>query len=97
MAFAKGVLEASCRYLAVELAPFGIRTNLINAGITRTNALMALPDAEATLSYTKKRNPFKRLTTPKDVAKVVCLLAGDETAWINGEIIRVDGGEQIVF
>jgi len=97
VAFAKGVLEASSRYLAVELAPFGIRTNLINAGITRTDALMAMPDAEKTLAYTQKRNPFKRLTTPLDVAKVVCLLADDDAAWINGEIIRVDGGEQIVF
>ena len=97
VAFAKGVLEASCRYLAVELAPFGIRTNLINAGITRTDALLALPDAEKTLIYTKERNPFKRLTTPLDVAKVVCLLSDDDAEWINGEIIRVDGGEQIVF
>jgi len=97
VAFGKGVLEASCRYLAIELAPYGIRTNLINAGISRTDALMAMPDAEATLSYTKKRNPFKRLTTPLDVANVVCLLADDAAGWINGEIIRVDGGEQIVF
>lgn len=97
VAFAKGVLEAACRYLAVELAPHGIRTNLINAGITDTPALRAILGAENALKYTKNRNPFKRLTTPEDIANVVCLLAGNEAAWINGEIIRVDGGEQIVF
>jgi len=41
------------------------------------------------------RNPFKRLTTPKDVANVVYLLSLPESSWINGEIIRVDGGEGI--
>lgn len=97
VAFAKGVMEAACRYLAVELAPYGIRTNLINAGITDTPALRAIPGAEDALKYTKNRNPFKRLTTPEDIAHVVCMLAAPEAAWINGEIIRVDGGEQIVF
>jgi enoyl-[acyl-carrier protein] reductase I len=41
------------------------------------------------------RNPFRRLTTPRDVANVIGLLATDEAAWINGEVIRVDGGEHI--
>jgi enoyl-[acyl-carrier protein] reductase I len=41
------------------------------------------------------RNPFRRLTTPRDVANVICLLATDEAGWINGEVIRVDGGEHI--
>ena len=41
------------------------------------------------------RNPFGRLTTPTDVAKVIALLATDDAGWINGEVIRVDGGEHI--
>ena len=41
------------------------------------------------------RNPFKRITTPQDVANVVYLLAKDEAAWINGSIIIADGGEHI--
>jgi NAD(P)-dependent dehydrogenase (short-subunit alcohol dehydrogenase family) len=41
------------------------------------------------------RNPFGRLTTPRDVANVISLLARDEAGWINGEVIRVDGGEHI--
>ena len=42
-----------------------------------------------------KRNPFGRLTKPEDVANVISLLAMDESAWINGSLIRVDGGEHI--
>ena len=41
------------------------------------------------------RNPFGRLTTPRDVANVIGLLASDDAAWINGTLIRVDGGEHV--
>ena len=41
------------------------------------------------------RNPGRRLTLPSDVANVIYLLSRDEAAWINGEVIRVDGGEHI--
>ena len=60
----------------------------------REKIALALIDS---FKNTKNKNPFKRLTKPDDVAKVVWLLAQDEAAWINGEIIRVDGGEQIVY
>ena len=40
-------------------------------------------------------NPFKRLTTPEDVANVVSLLCADEASWINGCVIPVDGGEHL--
>jgi enoyl-[acyl-carrier protein] reductase I len=94
---AKSVLESGCRYLASALAPFGITTNLINAGITDTPALRAIPSYQKIINSAIKRNPFKRLTTPEDVAKVIFLLSVEEANWINGEIIRVDGGEQIIM
>ncbi|MEI6852201.1 MAG: SDR family oxidoreductase [Bacteroidota bacterium] len=97
VAAAKSVLESGCRYLASELAPFGITTNLINAGITETPALKAIPSSQKIIETAIRRNPFKRLTLPEDVAKVICLLATDEAGWINGEIIRVDGGEQLMM
>lgn len=96
VAASKSVLESSCRYLAVELAPYGITTNLINAGITETPALKAIPNSEELLEKAKQKNPFKRITQTDDVAKVIYLLSMDEAAWINGEIIRVDGGEQLM-
>jgi enoyl-[acyl-carrier protein] reductase I len=54
-----------------------------------------IPHSDAIKSYTLKRNPFKRLTRPEDVANAVYLLCKDEAAWINGAIIPVNGGEHI--
>ena len=92
---AKAVLENLCRYMAVELAPLGITTNLLNAGVTDTPALRMIPGAEKYLRKAKERNPSGRLTTPEDVANVISLFTQNESDWINGAIIRVDGGEQI--
>ena len=93
---AKATLEAIMRNIALEFAPFGIRANCIQAGVTDTVSFRMIPGSEKLAAYTKKRNPFKRLTTPKDVADVVYLLCKDEAAWINGSVIPVNGGEHIV-
>lgn len=92
---AKCALESVARSLAVELAPFGVRTNVIQAGVTDTPALRAIPGSELLKAQARLRNPFRRLTTPRDVANVIALLASDEAGWINGEVIRVDGGEHV--
>lgn len=96
IAAAKSVLETGCKYLAVELAPFGITTNLINAGVTDTAAVKVFPNYKRLIETAKNLNPFKRLTTPEDIAKVISLLVTDEASWINGTTIRVDGGEQLM-
>jgi enoyl-[acyl-carrier protein] reductase III len=93
---AKATLEAITRNLALEFAPFGIRTNCIQAGITNTASFRMIPGSGELKEITKTRNPFKRLTKPEDVANVVYLLCKDEAAWINGSIIPVNGGEHIV-
>lgn len=95
VAAAKVSLESLARSIAVEYAPFGIRCNVIQAGITETPALAAIPGSDHMKAQARIRNPFQRLTTPRDVANVIALLATDEAAWINGEVIRVDGGEHI--
>jgi NAD(P)-dependent dehydrogenase (short-subunit alcohol dehydrogenase family) len=92
---AKVALESLSRSIAVEYAPYGIRCNVIQAGITETPALAAIPGSSHLSAQARIRNPFKRLTTPRDVANVIYLLARDEAAWINGTVIRVDGGEHI--
>jgi NAD(P)-dependent dehydrogenase (short-subunit alcohol dehydrogenase family) len=92
---AKCALESVARSLAVELAPFGVRTNVIQAGVTDTPALRAIPGSDQLKAQARLRNPFGRLTTPSDVANVIALLCTDEAAWINGEVIRVDGGEHV--
>ncbi len=95
VAAAKVALESLARSIAVEYAPFGIRCNVVQAGITETPALAAIPGSTHLKAQARLRNPFRRLTRPADVADVIYLLCRDEAAWINGAIIRADGGEHI--
>lgn len=95
VAAAKVALESIARAIAVEMAPYGIRCNVVQAGITDTPALRLIPGNAHLKARARLRNPFRRLTTPQDVANVVYLLCRDEAAWINGEVVRVDGGEHI--
>jgi len=95
VAAAKVALESVSRAMALELAPYGIRSNVVQAGITDTQALRAIPGNAHLKAQARLRNPFGRLTTPRDVADVIYLLSTDEAAWVNGEVIRVDGGEHI--
>lgn len=92
---AKVTLEAITRNIALEFAPYGIRANCIQAGVTDTASLRMIPGSDQLKEHSKKRNPFNRLTTPEDVANVVYLLSKDEASWINGTIIKVDGGESL--
>ncbi|MBI2378268.1 MAG: SDR family oxidoreductase [Deltaproteobacteria bacterium] len=92
---AKAALESVSRAIAVELAPYGIRANVVQAGVTETPALRLIPGSKTLSASAKLRNPFGRLTTPEDVADVICLLCTNEARWINGALIRVDGGEHI--
>ena len=92
---AKAALEAITRNIALEFAPFGIRANCIQAGVTDTASLRMIPESDTLKTQSLLRNPFGRLTTPEDVANAVYLLCRDEAAWINGAIIPVDGGEHI--
>ena len=95
VAAAKVALESLARSMAVELAPHGVRANVLQAGVTDTPALRAIPGAPQLLANARRRNPFARLTTPRDVANAIYLLARPEAAWINGTILRVDGGEHV--
>ncbi len=92
---AKAALEAITRNIALEFAPYGIRANCIQAGVTNTFSFRMIPGHEQLEEAAMKRNPFKKLTTPEDVANVLYLLCKDEAAWINGTIIIADGGEHI--
>ncbi len=92
---AKTALESVSRSIALEFAPYGIRSNVLQAGVTDTPALRLIPGNDHMKARMKLRNPYHRLTTPEDVADVVALMCTAEAAWINGEVIRVDGGEHI--
>jgi enoyl-[acyl-carrier protein] reductase III len=92
---AKCALESHVRQLAMELAPRGITVNAIMAGVTRTPALDKIPGASEIADRALARNPSGRLTIPSDVAACLVALSGPGTAWMTGNVIRVDGGETL--
>ncbi len=93
VAIAKAALQSLTTYMAVEFAPYGLKTNLIQAGITNTAALQKIPGSAKLVEIAQARNPLGRMTEPQDVANAIYLLCTDEAAWINGALIHVDGGE----
>jgi NAD(P)-dependent dehydrogenase (short-subunit alcohol dehydrogenase family) len=93
---AKAALESHVRQLAMELAPRGIAINAIRAGVTDTPALRKIPGHEAIAETALKRNPAGRLTTTDDVARAIAALCRPGTEWMTGNVIGVDGGEDII-
>ncbi len=93
---AKAVLESHIRQLAFELMPHGITANAIQAGVTMTPGSSKIPGIEKLAEFARLRNPAGRLTTPEDVACAIVALMSDKAHWVTGNVIRVDGGEDIV-
>jgi enoyl-[acyl-carrier protein] reductase III len=79
--------------MAIELSKYGLKTNLIQAGITITPSMKKIPASKKLIEMSIARSPFGRMTRPEDVANVIYLLCTDEAYWINGSVIHVDGGE----
>jgi NAD(P)-dependent dehydrogenase (short-subunit alcohol dehydrogenase family) len=92
---AKAALESHIRQLAVELAPFGVAANAIQAGVTDTPAQNKIPGADEMLEGARRRNPHHRLTTTQDVARTIRALSVRGLGWMTGNVIRVDGGESL--
>jgi enoyl-[acyl-carrier protein] reductase III len=93
---AKAALESHVRQLAVELAPFGISINALQAGVADTPAARKIPGSEQMFARALESNPGKRLTTPEDVAEILVSLSLCESTWMTGNVIRVDGGEDLL-
>jgi enoyl-[acyl-carrier protein] reductase III len=87
----KAALEALVRYLAVELAPSGIRVNAVSAGVVETGALEYFPNRDAMLEM-GIRNPVGRIVSPEDVAACVTFLCSPDAEMIRGQTLVVDGG-----
>jgi enoyl-[acyl-carrier protein] reductase III len=92
----KGALEALARHLAVELAPRGIRVNILTAGAVLTDAWQAVPNSEARIAETIRRTPTGCLVTAEEVAYGAQFLCSDAAAGIIGHTLVLDGGTGIM-
>jgi enoyl-[acyl-carrier protein] reductase III len=92
----KAAIESLVRYLAVEYAPQGIRTNAVSAGLVETGALEHFPDKDAMLAGFRDRTPAGRLVEPADIADAVVFLASPAADMIRGQTIVLDGGYSIL-
>ncbi len=88
----KAALESLVRYLAVELAPRGIRANAVSAGVVETGALEHFPNKDEMLRAGRERTPAGRLVKPGDVADAVAWLCSPGAEMVCGHTLVVDGG-----
>jgi enoyl-[acyl-carrier protein] reductase III len=88
----KAALESLVRYLAVELAPRGIRVNAVSGGVVETGALEHFPNREQMLEMARLRTPAGRMVAPEDIADVVEFLCSPGADMIRGQTLIVDGG-----
>jgi len=88
----KAALESVVRYLAVELAPRGIRVNAVSAGVVETEALEHFPNREEMLRAGRTRTPAGRLVEPHDIAGAVAFLCSPDAQMVRGHTLIVDGG-----
>jgi 3-oxoacyl-[acyl-carrier protein] reductase len=88
---AKAAIIAFTKSLALELAPYGVRVNAIAPGLTATPRVMAV-HTETEWQQMNASIPMRRVGQPKDIAEVVNFLASDESAFMTGQLIHVNGG-----
>ena len=93
---AKACLESYVRQLAMELGMKGIAINSIRAGVTETPALNKIPNSRKIIENALQRNPEHRLTRPEDVAEFLTGIYKQDSHWLTGNIINIDGGESVV-
>ena len=92
MGVAKAALEASVRYLAVDLGPQGVRVNAISAGPMRTLAGSAIADARHVFNYSKSNAPLRRSLLLDEIGGAGLYLLSDLSGGVTGEIHHVDCG-----
>jgi len=91
----KGALESLARHVAAELAPKGIRVNILSPGAVMTDAWNVLPDSESRLADAARRSMVGRLTTLDEVAWAAQFLCSDAGSGLVGHTLVVDGGARI--
>jgi enoyl-[acyl-carrier protein] reductase I len=88
----KAALEASVRYLAVELGPKGIRVNALSTGPVKTRAASGLTHFDALMEKAAARAPLHQLVTIEQIGEAAAFLLSDKARYISGQTIYVDAG-----
>jgi enoyl-[acyl-carrier protein] reductase I len=96
MGVAKAALEASVRYMAVDVGARNIRVNAISAGPIKTLAASGIGDFRYILKWNQYNSPLKRNTTIEDVGGAGVYLLSDLGAGVTGEVLHVDSGYHVV-
>ncbi|HLY58569.1 MAG TPA: enoyl-ACP reductase FabI [Stellaceae bacterium] len=96
MGVAKAALEASVRYIAVDLGGLGIRVNGLSAGVVKTLAASGIRDVRYILKWNQYNSPLKRNVTAEEVGGAGLYLLSDLAAGVTGEIHHVDCGYHVV-
>ena len=96
MGVAKAALEASVRYLAMDLGEQKIRVNAISAGPIKTLAASGIGDFRYILKWNELNSPLRRTVTIEDVGRAALFLLSDLGSGVTGEIVHVDAGYHVV-
>lgn len=96
MGVAKAALEASVRYLAMDLGEYNVRVNAISAGPVKTLAASGIGDFRYILKWNEYNSPLKRNTTLADVGGAAVFLLSELGSGTTGEILHVDSGYHVV-
>jgi enoyl-[acyl-carrier protein] reductase I len=96
MGVAKAALEASIRYLAVDMGESGIRVNGISAGPIRTLAASGVAGLRGLIKQVEEKAPLKRNVGPEDVGNMGVYLASDLSTNVTGQVLFVDSGFSIL-
>lgn len=91
---AKSALNGFSKALALELAPKGIRINLVSPGMTDTDLVANMPEKIKLLSAAQ--TPLRRIAQPEDIANAISFLASTKSDYLSGETIRVNGGQVMI-
>jgi NAD(P)-dependent dehydrogenase (short-subunit alcohol dehydrogenase family) len=92
VAAAKGALEGLIRSLAAEYAPKDVRVNAIAPSLTDTPMAGRLVSSDEKKERSAERHPLKRIGTPEEMARAACYLLSDESPWVTGQVLHLDGG-----
>ena len=96
MGVAKAALEATTRYLAMDLGPRNVRVNAISGGPLRTMSALAVGGFSQILDWVEKKAPLRRNVTGEDVGKSAVYLLSDLASGVTGQVLHVDCGYSVM-